>query len=404
VIWIARLKRQVKANVERLSNYTCVETIERARRKNDRQPLRHADSIRVEVAVSGRRDSWPGADQFEERDLTQMIGGGTVSTGDFVSDLRAVLVEDAGVITYRGEETLRGRPALRWDFSIPVNLSGWTVTHGGASGVVGRRGSFWAEPNSLDLLRLESNAQDFPPGLPVAALQIVTDYARVDLGGQPLILPQRVELLLTDIALGQSRNVIEFSHCRQFSAQASLRFDAPGGTTPTTPRPPVQEIRLPAGLRLQARLDRALDSRALAVGDPLSATLDSPASGKPGPVVPKGAVLRGRIRRFDPLSEPRDHFIVGFEFTDLEFPGHHARFFGEMEEIAAPGGMKTILSSSSVRSRTFQNPAAPAVYEASTETFSTLPIPGVGTFLMEGRRFILPEGMRIVWRTVELKR
>ena len=403
VIQLAQLKRQVRANVEKLSNYTCLETIERSRRKNDRQPFRYSDSVRVEVAIEKNRElySWPGANQFEERDITQMVSGGTIASGDFASDLRSVLVNDVGVITFHGEEEFQGRRSLRWDYFVPLNLSGWRVTYGGVSGVVARRGSFWADAGSLDLLRLESNAENFPPGLPVAGVKVITDYARVRMGSQELPLVQRSELILTDIALGQSRNIVEFSHCRQFSSDAALRFDM--AEAREAGAAPVKEIRLPAGLRIEARLDRAIDSRTAAVGDAISATIDKAVEQKGRSLVPKGAVLRGRIRRLEKSAEPRDHYLAGLEFTDLEFPENHARFFGEMEDIGV-GGMKTLLSASSVRSRGLPGAGSSTAYESSTETFSTLPIPGVGTFYMEGKEFKVPAGTRVTWKTVDLKK
>jgi hypothetical protein len=404
VIQIAQLKRNVRANVGQLSNYTCLETIERARRKSDRQPFRYTDSVRVEVAVVKDRElfSWPGANQFEERDITQMVTGGTIASGDFSSDLSAVLVNDVGTITFHGEEDLLGRRALRWDYFIPLNLSGWRVTHGGASGVVARRGSFWADAESLQLLRLESNAEEFPPGLPVAAVKIATDYARVRVGRHELLLPQRTELILTDITLGQSRNLVEFSHCREFTTETAMRFDSPA---PREAEPAaVSEILLPPGLRISARLDHAVESRTTAVGDAISATLDSPVEQKGRIFVPKGATLRGRIRRLERYSDPRDHYVVGLEFTDIEFPGHHARFFGEMEDIASVAGMKTLMSASSLRSRSFPHPGNLTVYESATETFSNLPIPGVGTFYMEGKQFRVPEGLHVTWKTVDVKK
>jgi hypothetical protein len=75
-----------------------------------------------------------------------------------------------------------------------------------------------------------------------------------------------------------------------------------------------------------------------------------------------------------------------------------------MEDVGVAGGMKTQLSSSSTRNRGLAGPGNPAVYEASTETFSTVPIPGVGTFYMEGKQFKVPEGTRVTWKTVELKK
>jgi hypothetical protein len=75
VLQLAQLKRRIKAAVGALPNYACLETIERSQRKNAKQPFRHIDTVHVEVAVVGDRElySWPGANKFEDRDITEMI-------------------------------------------------------------------------------------------------------------------------------------------------------------------------------------------------------------------------------------------------------------------------------------------------------------------------------------------
>ncbi|PYT23461.1 MAG: hypothetical protein DMG58_27995, partial [Acidobacteria bacterium] len=144
-----------------------------------------------------------------------------------------------------------------------------------------------------------------------------------------LMLSQSAELILTDVTGRESRNRIEFSHCREFGANSMLTFEPPSTATPATPAVHVDEISLPPGLRLPVRLAHAIESQSAAVGDAISANVESSVEQKGTAGIPKGAVLRGRIRRFERDSTPTDHYIVGLEFTDLEFPGYHARFFGD---------------------------------------------------------------------------
>jgi hypothetical protein len=222
----------------------------------------------------------------------------------------------------------------------------------------------------------------------------------VRIGSADLLLPQSAELLLTMAAGDESRNRIEFSHCREFGANSMLTFETPSTVTPA-PAVPVDEISLPPGLRLPVRLANAIDSESAAVGDAISARVESRIEQKAATVIPKGAMLRGRIRRFERYSTPSDHYIVGLEFTDLEFPGHHARFFGDMESVDTLPDLQWLLSTS--RTRTLDlGMRGGTMTTSETEVYHAIPIPGVSTFFMGATKFRLPEGMHMTWRTVSV--
>src|SRR5208337_2964305 len=95
-------------DIKRLPNYACVQTITRSvyipASPNKRPPrcediirdrnsgkrnlkLRSLDRLRVDVAIVDKREmySWVGATQFEESDLSKLVGGGQTVMGDFGS-------------------------------------------------------------------------------------------------------------------------------------------------------------------------------------------------------------------------------------------------------------------------------------------------------------------------------
>src|SRR5437879_4950698 len=197
--------------------------------------------------------SWPGANKFEDRDITEMINSGTVANGGFATELRSVLVNNVSIITWHGEENVFGRinepypvkrSVVRWDYRIPYNQSGWILKDGGRQGRVSEAGSFWMDAESLELLRLEANAEEIPPDLPLAAVKDTLDYTPVRFGSQDLLLPQSAELVVTTADGQQRRNVSEFSHCREFTAQTTVSFNSPAALT-DKPATPVTEISLP---------------------------------------------------------------------------------------------------------------------------------------------------------------
>src|SRR5204863_6193304 len=97
--------------------------------------------------------------------------------------------------------------------------------------------------------------------------------------------------MVTELSGQQRRNVIEFSHCREFTARTTLSFDAPANIT-GNPAAPIEVLSLPAGLRLPVRLAHAVDSETAAVGDPISASVESDVKQKGKVLVPRGAILR----------------------------------------------------------------------------------------------------------------
>jgi hypothetical protein len=179
-----------------------------------------------------------------------------------------------------------------------------------------------------------------------------------------------------------------------------LTFEQPSTVT-TAPAALVEEISLPPGLRLPVRLANAIDSASAAVGDAISATVESRVEQKGATAIPIGATLRGRIRRFERGATPTDHYIVGLEFTDLEFSGHHARFLGDMESVDTLPDLQWLLSTS--RTKTLELGIRSGIMTTSeTEVYRAIPIPGVSTFFMHATKFRLPDGLRMTWRTVSV--
>jgi hypothetical protein len=105
------------------------------------------------------------------------------------------------------------------------------------------------------------------------------------------------------------------------------------------------------------------------MGDLITATLQWEVRHQNKSLVPKGALLKGRIRRLEKYSAPTPHFIVGLEFSELEFDGRHARFFGQLKRIAPVPGLSSA--------------------------------PSVATFFIQGTRFRLPQGLQMLWQTIK---
>jgi hypothetical protein len=173
---------------------------------------------------------------------------------------------------------------------------------------------------------------------------------------------------MIDMLGRESRNRIEFSNCRKYQAESTLSFQE---ARPGPPAPkPLAQFELPAGLSFTIQLQTPIDSDKAQVGGLITATLQSEVRHRGQSLVPKGALLKGRIRRLEKYSAPAPHFIVGLEFSELEFDGRSARFFGQLKRVAPVPGLSSA--------------------------------PGPATFFfMQGTRFRLPQGLQMLWQTIK---
>jgi hypothetical protein len=140
------------------------------------------------------------------------------------------------------------------------------------------------------------------------------------------------------------------------------------------------------------------------VGDLITAALQSEVRYRGKSLLPKGALFKGRIRRLEKYSASTsqfilglkfsEHFIVALEFSEVEFHGHRARFFGQLKRIAPVPGLSTILSVSRSKAKIGR-------LTSETENLYIREVPGVATFFIEGTRFRLPEGLQMLWQTIK---
>jgi hypothetical protein len=142
-----RVLERMRLNLARLPNYTCVQNIERSRRSSQSPSFELIDRVRLEIAMVNGREmfSWPGAGNFEERDIDEMMLDGAFGTGNFGLLARAVFSGDSARFTSVGERIYEGRRTYRWDFHIPRTLGVYKIGNGKRKGIAGLRGSFWAD-------------------------------------------------------------------------------------------------------------------------------------------------------------------------------------------------------------------------------------------------------------------
>lgn len=393
VLQLARIKLRVETSLKRQPDYTCLQTIERAQRKLPSKRYRLVDTLRLEVALVEGQEmfAWPGDGEFRGGRLRDIIPTGAISTGNFASHARSVFLSNTATFTYIGEEERGGRRCVRFDYKVPLMLSGYTIRSDTAEALVAYRGSFWCEKESLDLVRLEVHAVDIPLHLRLESASQIMEYERRPIAGEEFLLPRYSVTSMASLDGHISRNETTFTNCRKFTGESFLSFEAPPEEELSAPAAPVAAMELPAGLNLELRLQSAIAKGASAIGDPITAIVHRDVKRGGEVVVPKGAVASGRIVHLETIRGRGVFHLVAVRFDEVRFDGTLAHFTADLVRCSSilPGGQRISLE------RDFSEGS----YLVKLPVIE-LP-PGASAFYVKGEKLSIPPETRFVWRTGE---
>jgi hypothetical protein len=374
---LSKIRTRMLFNLKNQPNYTCVETIERSSRSRSTKQYRVIDTLRLEVALLDGHEmfAWPGSKKFDDIDVTKLVTTGAIGNGNFGTHARVLFESRSATFHYLGETDFDGKKAIRFDYSVPQMLSGYRVRVGAASAIVGYHGSFYVDPATFDMERIEVIADDLPPELLMASAEDRIDYALARIGDGDFLLPAQSELTMVDLNGGENRNHVRFTSCRQYSGESVITFgEAP--KSKETPAPvPTREFDIPEGLDVQLSLIDDIDLRKVAIGDPVHARVDRDVKKNGQLIVPKGAIASGRITR---LEKYETFTVIGLEFPEIEAPGILARMKGNLQNTA---GVLAVRSRYSLRGGSARQP-------------------GEGVFPVNTTQQLrLPKGCIMFWRT-----
>lgn len=330
LLLLARIRQHMLWHLQRQPNYTCVETVERSHRLGPTHKFRLQDTLRLEVALVNGKEmfAWPGSRKFEDTDLRIIVPDGAIGNGNFALHARSIFESIAARFDYRGDARIDNRPSVRYDFRVPRLLSGYQLRVSDRAAIVGYHGWFYADPQSLDIQRIEVFADDIPRELGLAHTGDRMDYGRMPIGEGEFLLPLSSELSMVDRDGQEHRNHVRFSSCRQFTGESVLTFGDPPAEAEA--HATIEQIELPANLGITLSLINQLDIHSAAVGDPVRARLQNDLKHKGRVLFAKGAVATGRITR---LEKHDDYTMLGLEFSELESAGARARLQAKLESI-----------------------------------------------------------------------
>jgi hypothetical protein len=229
VLMLSHVKSYLRYEFAHLPNYTCLETIARFQRASSRggkfKPL---DTVGLEIACSGRREWFglPGARELSVENPAQLAPGvGLISNGIFSTTLHNLFLADEASFTAQGDDFVDGRKAVKFGYRFPAGSIVARISLHGGQGAVNEEGSFWVDPESFDLLRLDGRATEIPPSLPLAAMEFTVSYARTRIGEFDALLAQFADMHMIQTSGVEDYDRMDFTHCRMFQTTSTLRFD-----------------------------------------------------------------------------------------------------------------------------------------------------------------------------------
>jgi hypothetical protein len=341
--------------------------------------------VRIEVALVDGDElyAWPGSKKFQDTKIVDMVKGGAIGSGIFALHAKSVFQSNAPQYTFVGERiTEDGRQTLRWDYKVPLALSGYTLRSAPYEATVGYHGSFWVDAKTLDVLRLEVHADDIPPRLEIQTAANAIEYQRVKLGEEEFLLPSKSELRMTATDGHLSLNRTTFTGCRQYAGESKITFEDPETNTEAATLPE-RSLDIPPGLTLRVNLDTPIAEGSSAIGDPVTAILKKDVKLGSGLVAPTGAFLHGRIIALRRQDTQQAGWVVGFSFFELEWENTRAVLSAEL--VATPTIQFAASRSGLLRS---------AIDQAARES---------GTFFVPGHRLTVRRGFPMEWRTRPLE-
>lgn len=332
---LARVRLAASREFQQLPNCTCTMNVERSRRIGGRGRFELADNLRLEVALVDGKEvySWPGARQFEDREIVDIVSGGAIGSGEFAGHARNVLLSGSTRLNYQGIEDLEGRSAHRFDFVVPMSDSRYIMRIGQVSGPVGYRGSFWADEGSYQLRRLFLEIFETPPDIPLESGSIRIDYEKRDIGGGRFLLPHSSESTLFTKGGLESINRTSYTNCRLYTGESSLTFDEiDEEEAAAAPPTPVIDWVLPKGLPVALRLTAALSAVETAIGDAVEFNVVKDAALRKQVWLERGARITMRVALVRCVTAPVSACLIALIPQGFTSANKTGRFLAECEQ------------------------------------------------------------------------
>jgi hypothetical protein len=365
---LAKARDLVIARLMRLSDYVCVQTVDRQYfkylqrvkrldwsgeqfappscaeiavfdKENPRdRVLQSTDRLRLELKVSQGTEigTWAGASQFGSRSVFDLVGGGTYETGTMGTFLGDIF--ENGTYHYMGEETAGTIKLAAYGYQVPLLSSHYRFKTGSGSTPTAFSGVFWIDSDSLEIRRLRVDANEMPPETGGCEATTTVEYQAVQVGAGEFLLPVRSSMRMVRMDGTETRTTAVYSGCREYRGEATIRFDdaaapsdVPAAAAPASP--------LPAGISFSLALTSPIDTDTAAAGDVFTARLREAVHISKEVLVPAGARVEGRIVQMQhSLIQPRQ-FTISLMLEKIEVHGVASPLYARLSWEAGSTGI-----------------------------------------------------------------
>jgi hypothetical protein len=412
---LAALRDRVLEHGHGVPNHTCVETVNRSRFAHTGQAVKSCDTIiagrrkegaearlrlattdrlRLDVAMSTEREiySWAGANQFEDRDIDEIVPLGAMGTGPFASFLLSVFMGRPPRFVFEDETTLNGRPVYQYSFEVPKPESHFRFKARREWLVTGYSGSLFVDPSTSDLMRLVIRTEELPPETETCEVDTTLDYGKVKLSGGQFLLPSSTTQRFVGRDGDESENVYTFASCRDFQAESRIDFGERTRNRETAAEAPAASPYWAAGLPVLVEVLDSIDSATAAAGDRIRGRVVNAVRDERGrTVIAEGTPVAGRLMRVE-VRHPSPEVTIALRWETLELGGQTVPLNLDPNRKLTPGtgvqlGGIASLAGLKRRGVTFE-----------------LPLPGeerFGVYRFPGKHAVMETGTKTEWVTAK---
>ena len=275
-----------------------------------------SDRANLDVMIAGGDElfSWPGGGKFQTNNPNDLLGGGFAGNGDFAAFIITAFTSGQTSFEYLGP---CGPSCVRYSYDVPVAVGRYVVENPIEKVPVGYHGSIDIDPQSADLLAATVIPTDLSKAMRTACdVRTRMMYERTTLNASEFTIPEAAAEEYFDADGWYFSNWIQYTGCRQYSAESTITFGddgpAPGSEEQ---KPQIAEGQPRSGTTLELRLATKLDSGLSSAGDPVEATLVRTVPASDGRSIPSGSVVRGHLSQVERTYAPKPgvRFAVRFD-------------------------------------------------------------------------------------------
>jgi hypothetical protein len=186
------------------------------------------DVVTAEVASVGGKEDYRNILVNGKPSNRPVEKTGAWSTGEFQTVLASLLNPYTAAAFHKGkDDSMDGRPAYTYDFSVRQENSNWDIhAPDGTKVTPAYTGTVWIDKQTHNVMRIEESTGPMPTSFPFDKVESVVAYGFVRIEGQTYPLPVHSEALTCQRGSNTcTKNEINFQNYRKFGADSTVTFD-----------------------------------------------------------------------------------------------------------------------------------------------------------------------------------